>query len=176
VRHDDIPTFIKWAEDEDMMRHLRIGPIAPDSEADLKEWIDNLHKSNTIQAFVVRPLEDDTTAGFVNLMDINWMNGSSILAIAIDSAYQGKGYGREAMEMILRFAFHELNLYRVGLGVFSYNARAMRLYESIGFVREGTIRGAVHRDGQRFDMLMYGILCDEWAQARKDVLPPPIGS
>ena len=98
------------------------------------------------------------------------------LAIFIGPEYQGAGYGREAMELALRYAFHELNLFRVQLYVFGYNTRAINLYESIGFVREGTLRQSIHRDGVRYDTYVYGILRDEWAAARKDSLPPPLGS
>ena len=175
-REDDIPIFIKWSEDEGVMRYLRIGPIVPDNEKDLREWIDHVHKSNKDCPFVVRPLNDDTPAGFLTLMGIEWTHGSALLAIFIGPEYQGAGYGRETMELALRFAFLELNLYRVGLHVFAYNTRAIKLYETIGFVREGTIRGAILRDGRRFDSYAYGILRDEWVAARQDSLPPPIGS
>jgi RimJ/RimL family protein N-acetyltransferase len=158
------------------MRYLRIGPIVPDNEKDLKEWIDEQHESITNQVFVVRPLEDDTLVGFLNLMDIQWTHGITTLAIGISTEHQGKGYGREAMELILRFAFHELNLFRVQLYVFSYNTRAIGLYEKIGFVKEGILRQSLQRDGRRYDVYLYAILRDEWAEARKDVLPPPIGS
>jgi RimJ/RimL family protein N-acetyltransferase len=62
----------------------------------------------------------------------------------------------------LRFAFHELNLFRVCLTVFSYNAAAIALYEQLGFTREGTYREHIERDGQRYDMVLYGLLRPEW--------------
>jgi RimJ/RimL family protein N-acetyltransferase len=68
------------------------------------------------------------------------------------------------MLLILRFAFHELNLHRVQLTVFEYNARAIALYERLGFRREGTYRETLLRDGKRFDMYLYGMLSHEWAE------------
>ena len=67
-----------------------------------------------------------------------------------------------ALRLLLRFAFDELNLYRVQLTVFSYNPRAIRLYEKLGFRHEGTFREFVQRDGARHDMLLYGLLRQEW--------------
>jgi RimJ/RimL family protein N-acetyltransferase len=55
-----------------------------------------------------------------------------------------------------------MNLHRVGLTVFAYNERARALYEKMGFVHEGTQRERLHRDGERYDMLDYGILRREW--------------
>jgi RimJ/RimL family protein N-acetyltransferase len=66
---------------------------------------------------------------------------------------------------MLRYGFHELNLYRLGLDVMGYNARAIHAYEKAGFQIEGRQRAAVLRDGQRHDRVFMGILREEW-QAR----------
>ena len=67
--------------------------------------------------------------------------------------------------MILRYAFGELSLNRVGLNVNADNKAAIKCYEKAGFKREGAAREAVLRDGLKIDSLHMGILCDEWAQA-----------
>jgi RimJ/RimL family protein N-acetyltransferase len=66
------------------------------------------------------------------------------------------------MRLTTAYAFRELNLYRISLTVFSYNTRAIRLYEKLGFVHEGVSRSALYRDGQRHDMLLMGLLRPEW--------------
>jgi RimJ/RimL family protein N-acetyltransferase len=66
------------------------------------------------------------------------------------------------MGLALDFAFQELNLHRIQLTVYSYNERAMRMYEKLGFQREGVYREFLLRDGQHHDMLLYGILNHEW--------------
>jgi RimJ/RimL family protein N-acetyltransferase len=66
------------------------------------------------------------------------------------------------LELIERYAFEELNLHRLSLGVFAYNPRARRAYEKAGFVVEGRERGAILRDGQRADVIIMGILREEW--------------
>jgi RimJ/RimL family protein N-acetyltransferase len=68
------------------------------------------------------------------------------------------------MELALNFAFRELNLYRVQLTVFSYNERALKLYEKMGFKREGVFRDFIQRDGRRHDMILFGLLRREWAE------------
>ncbi|MCK4899416.1 MAG: GNAT family N-acetyltransferase, partial [Anaerolineales bacterium] len=74
----------------------------------------------------------------------------------------GKGFGTDAVSVILRYAFHELNLHRVSLGVFEYNRRARRSYEKVGFSVEGRIRGDMLRQGRRWDVFIMGILREEW--------------
>ena len=78
----------------------------------------------------------------------------------------GKGYGREAMDLVLKYGFDELNLHRIQLTVFEYNERAIALYEKLGFRREGVFREFMQREGQRYDMYLYGLLRREWAALR----------
>lgn len=76
--------------------------------------------------------------------------------------YWEQGYGTEAAHLALTFAFEELNMHRVQATVFSYNHRSMALFERLGFRREGAFREFLHRDGQRFDMVLYGLLRHEF--------------
>jgi RimJ/RimL family protein N-acetyltransferase len=121
----------------------------------------------TFVEFRIRTLTDDRLIGFVALHSIEWNNRVGEASIGIgDSACWGKGYGTDAMRVILRFAFHELNLDRLWLTVIASNARAIRTYEKVGFRHEGALRKAVYRDGERCDMLVMGILRDEWMEQR----------
>jgi RimJ/RimL family protein N-acetyltransferase len=66
------------------------------------------------------------------------------------------------MNILLRFAFTEINLRRVTLTVFEYNPRAIRSYEKAGFRHEGRARKVVNKEGRRWDVLYMGILREEW--------------
>jgi RimJ/RimL family protein N-acetyltransferase len=117
--------------------------------------------------FHLRTLEDERLIGFVAIHSIEWNNQAGLLSIGIgDAEYRGRGYGSDALRLALRYAFDELNLYRVGLDVIAGNAAAVRAYERAGFRREGAARGAVLRDGQRQDRLFMGILREEWQAGR----------
>lgn len=96
-----------------------------------------------------------------------WSHDSDYLRnLDDDPDYRGKGYGPEAIGLLLDYAFDELGLHRVGLRVISYNAARIRAYEKVGSRLEGTIREAVWREGKRWDVLAYGILHDEWLERR----------
>ena len=82
--------------------------------------------------------------------------------------FWGKGYGSDAMNVILRFGFRQLNLNRVNLNVFEYNPRAIRSYEKVGFQIEGRERQWIAREGKRWDIIYMGILRREW-----EALQPP---
>lgn len=85
------------------------------------------------------------------------------LGIAIgDKEYWGKGYGREAMDLILDYAFRLRNMRKVFLTVNGNNDRAIRAYRACGFVEEGRWRSHVWSAGEYIDLVCMGILRDEW--------------
>ena len=113
--------------------------------------------------FSMRTLKGDKFIGDIDLFGIDWFSRSAFVGLAIgDSDFQGKGYGTDVMRVILRYAFLELNLKRVGLFVFEFNPRAIRAYEKAGFRHEGRLRKFLNKEGRRWDMLMMAVLRDEW--------------
>lgn len=160
---DDYDSFARWSHNADYLRLMDADPAKPHSAKSFEEWEKEITGPNTY-LFRIRLQQDDTLIGFVAL-DVNWANQNAFLAIGIgEPTAWGKGYGSEAMMLILNYAFNELSLHRVGLNVISTNARAIALYEKMGFVHEGTQREWGVRDGQRFDLVYYGILRREWAK------------
>lgn len=116
--------------------------------------------------FVIRALADDRLLGLMDLEIPDWPHRDAWVSIGLgDRADWGQGYGTDAMRVMLRFAFIELNLHRVSLSVFEYNPRALRSYLKIGFVVEGSLRERLRRDGRRWDMLLMGVLREEWEKA-----------
>lgn len=160
---DEKAAFARWSADPDYMRCLDADPVRPMAA----EHFSLPRKEDAPRSveFRIRTLVEDTLIGFVALFSIKWSSGSATLAIGIgEPDYRGKGYGVDALELALGYAFRELNLHRVGLSVISYNTRAIRAYEKVGFVQEGVRREAICRDGRRFDDILMGILRREWEQ------------
>lgn len=108
----------------------------------------------------------DDMIGEIVLNDIDETLRSASLRLALLPNYRGRGYGREAIFEVLKFAFGEpddgLGLHRVGLDVLAINPRAAMLYESLGFREEGRLRDA-GRDGEGYcDLIVMSILEDEF--------------
>ena len=80
----------------------------------------------------------------------------------IQSEYQGKGYGTEAIQWALNWAFQMAGLHRVNVACFEYNPGAARLYEKLGFVLEGRKRQALWFHGRWWDLIELGVLEGEW--------------
>jgi RimJ/RimL family protein N-acetyltransferase len=160
---EDASVLARWSEDAGYLRALDSDYARPVSAHEFAARLAPEHSDSSKVEFHLRTVEDDRLIGFVALHSIEWNNGAALLAIGIgESAYRGKGYGSDALRLILRYAFDELNLHRVGLDVISNNARALRTYEGAGFQREGIMRDAVLRDGSRHDRILMGILQHEW--------------
>jgi RimJ/RimL family protein N-acetyltransferase len=162
-RPDDHEAFARWSEDDAYLRVMDNDPARPVSaEAHAARETPFLNAPNSFM-FRVRTLEDDVLIGVVALGPVEWMHQCAMLGIAIgDPAYWGKGYGSDAIGLMLKYAFHELNLYRVWLTTIAYNTRAVRAFEKAGFKPEGAWRDMIHRDGRRFDVLHFGMLRHEW--------------
>jgi RimJ/RimL family protein N-acetyltransferase len=89
------------------------------------------------------------------------------IALDILPAYQGKGYGSEAVNWALEFGFRRAGLHSVRLRAFGWNKGAIRLYERLGFVMEGREREAVWYEGEWWDSVTLGMLEDEWRAREK---------
>lgn len=74
----------------------------------------------------------------------------------------GRGLGREAMEAVIAKVFSELKARRLWLDVVDTNARAIHLYETLGFAHEGTLRESALIQGKPVSMRIYGLLEREW--------------
>jgi hypothetical protein len=89
------------------------------------------------------------------------------MAVGIgDAGDRGKGFGKEASGLALRFAFHELGLRRLSLDVIADNLPALALYRGLGFREEGLVRERVYRDGRTTDLIYMGLLRREWEVSR----------
>lgn len=90
-----------------------------------------------------------------------------MLGITIgDKEYWGKGYGREAIGLLLDYGFRLHNLRRIWLNTLSNNERAIRCYLRCGFIEEGRLRQHVWSNGDYVDEVSMGLLRDEWTAKR----------
>ena len=160
-------SFARWNRDSEYKRLLDSDPPRLHSAKATKDWLEKHieEEPENTYWFAVRALEDDRLLGDIDLAVINWGSRDAFLGIGIgERAFWGKGYGSDALVVVLQYAFLELNLRRVSLNVFEYNQRAVRSYEKAGFKMEGRERQAVQREGRRYDVLHMGLLREEWME------------
>ena len=151
----------RWSLDTEYHRLGDDGLAYPESARKVRERMERDNDRNF--GFAIRLLHDDRLIGGIGVWIASWADGEGWVGIGIgERDCWSKGYGTEAMRLMLRFAFDELNLERVSLGVYAHNSRAIRSYEKAGFRREGLVRSDCRRDGQRWDTVFMGILREEW--------------
>jgi RimJ/RimL family protein N-acetyltransferase len=113
--------------------------------------------------FTIRAREDDRLLGKAVLEWISWSNRNGYLRLGIGSGDdRGQGLGTQALGLLLRFAFAELNLFRVTTVMPEYCRAGIALVRKYGFVEEVRRRNAILRDGQEYDLLAFGLLYSEW--------------
>jgi len=108
-------------------------------------------------------LNDGTVIGDVALQGIDENNRSCSLGIGIAKIdNHGKGYGTEALGLILDYGFLNMGMERITANTLEINIPAQRALEKLGFVMEGRSRKDTYFRGKRFDKLNYGLLAHEW--------------
>ena len=168
IDHEKDPEIeAKWTHDSEFMRMMETAPARPLSAALIRKQYEKLEKqideSKNLYHFMIRAKTDDRLIGKAAVQRIEWANGNCLLQLGIGGAEdRGKGYGTQALQMLLRFAFAELNLFRVSAIVPEYNETAIALLKKFGFAQEVCRRKALERDGRRWDLYAFGLLKDEW--------------
>jgi RimJ/RimL family protein N-acetyltransferase len=158
----DAGTIASWHQDAEYMRFQDTSPAHPIGEDQVLEYMVENRKQKDHMPFAIRSMVDAVLVGVAEIEDINWHHGNAWLSISLGKGYWNQGLGTEALRLLIRFAFQELNLHRLQLTVFEYNERAQTVYRNVGFKVEGCMREWILRDGRRYDMLQMGLLASEW--------------
>jgi RimJ/RimL family protein N-acetyltransferase len=141
-------------------------PPMPQSLARLEaEFDQDLGRGGRDGGFAIEV--DGKFIGQCALFNFNDTAHNCELGITIgDKAYWGKGYGREAIALLLDYAFRLRNFHKVFLRVHGKNERAIHAYRACGFIEEGRLRAHVWSNGSYDDLVHMGVLRDEWLASR----------
>ena len=155
----DIPIFVKWFNDPEVTQFLLRSP--PMSMEEEERWFENLMRDEG-RVFCIETLEGELI-GNLGVMHFDWTNRKADIGVVLgEKEYWSKGYGTEAITLLLGYLFEELNLHRVWLYCEEANRRAQRCYEKCGFTREGVFRDNRRKQGSYANDIIYSILRDEW--------------
>ena len=159
----DIEDLMKSVNDEEVTRYLGSQMTPPASRSGEEAFLEMaMTHSETHKVFAIETMAREY-AGGIDLRVIDQIDRRAEVGIVIGvKDFWGRGYGTEAMRLMLRFAFGRLNLNRVSLRVFDYNQRAIKSYEKCGFIKEGLLRQDRYYDGQYHDTLVMAILRREF--------------
>lgn len=157
----DLPILLGWINDREQV--LFNSAYKPVNEDQHQEWFESILRRPDVVLYGIRLLKTGTLIGSCQLHNINPVHRHAELQIRLgDPAQRGHGYGTEAVRLLLKFGFNDLNLRRIYLHVFNNNLGAIRAYEKAGFVREGLLRKAAFIDGEYLDVVVMGILHEDY--------------
>ena len=164
LEREDLPQYVRWLNDPEVIKGLLIN--LPLSLAKEEDWFDNVLKGPEAEmplAIEVQKEGNWLHIGSISLQGINWFDRLAEVGVVIgEKAYWNQGFGRDAMNLMLRHGFNTLNLNRIYLRVYENNLRGIRSYEYAGFIHEGRMRQAKYQEGNYIDILIMGILRSEW--------------
>lgn len=162
---EDLPLFVEWLSNPDLRKFVTIRYISLGLE---EQWYERLLESTGKMPpgrvhFVIEAIDSAQPIGVISLENINWCDRASEVGIIVgDQAFWGKGYGTDAMRVLLRVGFDWYNLHRIDLRVIADNERAIRSYEKCGYQHEGRMREAMFVGGEHKDVLLMSMLEDEF--------------
>ena len=159
---EEIEIFTQWVNDFQVTDYIGVtsGICTLASE---KEYLEKMAKDTENRDFNIVDLATDKIIGTTGLKEFNWINRSASLGIFIGEAeYRSKGYGTEALNILLEYAFRYLNLHSIRLTLLDVNERAHKCYLKCGFKDTGCDRDEIFLNGKYHNKLHMDILESEF--------------
>lgn len=163
-RKEDLPYIHEWVNNPkitDMLSDF----IFPHTLNRTENFLEAMLKTteNDLCGFVIAYKDTEEYLGQIDFIKIDWKNRRALMGMIIGKEeYHNKGYGTEAMKLLLEYGFNRLGLNKVELEVRAYNKKALRCYEKCGFKVEGVFRQDFFIHGEFTDTIRMGILKTEW--------------
>jgi RimJ/RimL family protein N-acetyltransferase len=161
---NDAEKIVSWLNDLNVTINLNLygKNISTDDEMEILKNISKEHYYSIIDK------KADDLIGCCSFKNIDQLNQTAEVGIYIGNRnYWNKGYGSEALTILLDYGFKALNLNNVFLTVFDYNKSAKKCYEKVGFKEIGTRREGLRRNLKKYDIIYMDILCDEFYKNNK---------
>lgn len=160
----DLEYIYKWKNDWELSRLIKAYPL-PIARYEIQEWLKKNY-SDKNQIFLGIYLKDYVSIiGVVRLKYIDWISRNAELGLYIgEDKYRSRGLGKEALKLLLNYAFMEINLHKITLTVLDYNVSAINLYKSCGFTKEGLLREQFWVNGKYENVLLMGLLRNEYKE------------
>ena len=159
VEHADL--FANWMNDFNVTDYIARSNYVVTLESEI-EWLTKRAKESQYFMSIVT-LDNDEVIGNIALNDVNFVHRYATLGIMIgEDKNRSKGYGAEAIGLLLEYAFNYLNLNSVSLSLFEFNERAKRCYEKVGFKEYGRKRKCRYINGKYYDSIYMDILANEF--------------
>lgn len=162
-RKEDAPLALEYINDPEIKRLLNPAVPFPLTLDEEEKWIASQASTNAEYNFAIEDKQTGAYLGGCGFYEVNWKDRRAKAGIFLGAKeLWGQGYGSDALGVLVRFAFEQMNLNKLSLQVFGFNERAIRCYEKAGFKIEGRLRQQIFKDGQYHEEMLMGLLREEW--------------
>lgn len=169
MEYEDMELFREMVNNPEMERKV-VGwsfPIAKEQQLD---WYKHSIQSSSNLRLSIVNKKDDLLLGMLNLVNIEWKNGTAYHGIKLsDSTPKKQGFGTDSVMALMRYAFEELRLHRIETCWFSDNIASQRLYLKCGWKVEGRSREAIYCNGIHHDLVTSGILKSDYYAVKEEL-------
>jgi len=160
---DDAEIYTQWLNNLEITDNLGISDRMTTIE-NSRNWIKRVIDERAYQ-FLIIDLQNDRILGKIELYKLDYIKRIGEIGVFIaEKSDRGRGFAKEAINLLLDFSFNYLNLNNIMLGVFEFNKIAIELYEKIGFKEIGRRRKSYFLNGEYFDSVFMDILADEFKE------------
>lgn len=161
IAEEDTDVFAEWHNDLEVAIPLGYAHVASSEQREKKRLKGRMEKNP--HAFSVLEIKTDKLIGMVNLHGVDHINRRAFLGIVIgEKEYWNRGFGTEAIKLILDYGFNILNLHNIGLGVIAFNEQAIACYRKVGFKEAARKRKSKIMMGKTHDVVIMDILASEF--------------
>ncbi len=174
IEPEDWETFYAIARDSEVER-LGHRVNSPQSREAARRWAEERarerHENDDDAFLCIARSEDDAVLGSISVHGADRRNRRFQFGLALGREHWRHGYGREAIQLLLRYYFGELGYAKAECGVYAFNERSIAFHRALGFVEEGRLRSAIFAAGRRWDEVRFGMTADEFAERHPGFAP-----
>ena len=168
IRRSDLPQLAAWRNEPEMRAKVR--EWRPLTDVDQERWYERISGPNRTDFMFgvertnpIQPISGGELVGVVGLCHWDAINGTAEVSYYLGAEWaRGQGFAKRALCLLFDWGFGTMRLERIWAEIYAGNEASGGVAESLGFVREGTLRQHVCKNGQRCDSLMFGLLKEEW--------------
>ncbi len=162
INTEEVDSYLKWMNNKAVAIDFGQYHRLVSSKSDMK-WL--YEPSSDMHRYAMVLLDGDVLIGSISLHNIDHLNRNAFIGIFIgDEEYRSKGYGAEAIRLILNYGFKTMNLHHIMLTVHADNCAGIACYKKVGFQETGRLREWVFKDGKYIDKIYMGIMESEFEE------------
>lgn len=162
-RREDIELAKEYVNKEEIRQYTEPGIPFLYTLHNEEQWYERISPHEQEYNFAIEALDTKKYIGGCGIHNLDYKNSKVDIGIFIgDEAYLNRGYGTEALKILVKFIFEQMNINKVKLEVYSFNIRAQRCYEKVGFKKEAVLKDEIFRNGKYHDIICMSIFKEDY--------------